>query len=94
MTYLRRPRRHHNEAAPTYHEQVARQLSRSVVVGRQNSYETILARIHERFPNEEDLRRYISVLERMAQVIAPGFQYVEEDPPQPNQEADHEQHQP
>lgn len=67
----------------TYHERVARTMSQSVSVGTHHSYDTILAAIHARFPTEEELRRYVGVLESMMQIIAPGFKFVTEE----NQEA-------
>lgn len=70
----------------TYHERVARVMSQSVSVGSLNSYETILAATRERFPTEEELRRYVGVLEKMAQILSPEFKFIIED----DKEASHE----
>lgn len=70
----------------TYHERIARKMSESFSVGSCNSYDEILAAVRARFPTEEELRRYVAVLENMTQIIAPGFQFVNED----DAEASHE----
>lgn len=64
----------------TYYQRVARRMSETKIVGSTHKYEDIVAALQRRFPDENDLRRYIGTLEKALQLIAPGFQFVDERP--------------
>ena len=49
--------------ALTYHERVAHAMKASYAAGSLNSYETILAALKSKFPNEDDLRAHIATIE-------------------------------
>lgn len=53
----------------SYHEKVARVMSRSIMVGAFNDYGTILAALVRTFPLEADLRRHVEELESKLRVM-------------------------
>ena len=50
----------------SYHEDVARAMKQTWSAGMLNTYEEILAKLHERFPTEEALRAYVAKMEAEA----------------------------
>lgn len=47
----------------SYHERVAAAMKRTYSAGSMNSYETILAALRSKFPNEDDLRAHVATIE-------------------------------
>lgn len=65
----------------TYHERVAAAMKRSYSAGTMNSYETILEALLRKFPNEDDLRAYVEVLEyrlKLMGVMPKGMRFPDD----------------
>lgn len=60
----------------TYHEQIAKKMSTTSRVGKHYTYEEILAKLHEAFPDEATLRDVVQFLESCFQADNPGFRYL------------------
>lgn len=66
---------------PSYHERIARAMKKSYSAGSLNSYETILAALHLKFPTEQQLREHVAQLESKMQLMGapPGWRFIDDE---------------